>query len=878
MPERHSHWVHSVLTFILTIVAASALLPLLRTQPTFVHSLLNGLNDWVRIVCVFCLCSFFTAIMWRLLSPKARHLDHWQHYPPAWLACMLGWVVVVIIDLFHGFDTDGYDATILEWIAFGGGSLALVGWHKGFWSDVKTYLATKWASSSNIPTSCAAPQAVTIRDLANASWEHIETWMSSDGPADHDLIGHQSIAHRISLLISDGTRSIGMIGPFGAGKTSIVQWVKDRLRRHEVAGRRYFVCHHSCWGFETSSSAIYEMLSSAVALLRDEVDTFQIDSLPETYRKTFSAGGDWVQSISDLLFQHPEPMEQFCHVSRILEKINGRLVIIVEDLDRSDTKHFEIQEVLAFLERLKEFKNFSFVLTGGLTSADQIDFAKLCDHIEFLSSIQPRQSSALIAKVRDRCLDPQAFPQFFVEEPGSTYDWNPVSEHLMRDMEEFTFPAAVATLLNTPRSLRHTLWHTYSVWRFLYGEIRFEDLLGLNVLRFGAPECFQFLLKRWNRLRSAPNQRPTFGLENIEGIREAVLADWKLIIQDVEWSPAAALKVMESILPASQCWLLAKSNSGSTRNDGQSVTEERYWLRAINGAIDNGDIRDQEILRDINEWLANPRTESTLVTKLTSNAVYCDTWENLAGSVFANRRDMILTLCEHVILRILIDQGSAACHDSLGFVHTWRFANRRVADQGNNRIWLQDQISKAAKVSIEMVNGLWHYYGNPGQYSILRIEDGEPVRRHLYEEIKRNLPDSRELCVRLSPMHSATLYQLVFDPGTDRTEILTGVPSWSWLGPLILDALKKRDVNVIANCGVLLGARVSGRQQFAVDTEVLDDFFGSCGTEVIDILDSMSDQIPESDQLLVRHVVAAARRHLGGDVSATGQIDKDDVG
>jgi hypothetical protein len=36
------------------------------------------------------------------------------------------------------------------------------------------------------------------------------------------------------------------------------------------------------------------MLGSAVSKLSEEIDTFQVDSLPESYRKTFSAGGDWV--------------------------------------------------------------------------------------------------------------------------------------------------------------------------------------------------------------------------------------------------------------------------------------------------------------------------------------------------------------------------------------------------------------------------------------------------------------------------------------------------------------------------------------------------------------------------------------------------------
>jgi hypothetical protein len=35
----------------------------------------------------------------------------------------------------------------------------------------------------------------------------------------------------------------------------------------------------------------------------------------------------------------------------------------------------------------------------------------------------------------------------------------------MRDYEEFALPQAVASLLNTPRSLRHALGRTFSAWQ-----------------------------------------------------------------------------------------------------------------------------------------------------------------------------------------------------------------------------------------------------------------------------------------------------------------------------------------------------------------------------------------------------------------------------
>ena len=78
-----------------------------------------------------------------------------------------------------------------------------------------------------------------------------------------------------------------------------------------------------------------------------------------------------------------------------------------------------------------------------------------------------------------------------------------------------------------------------------------------------------------------------------------------------------------------------------------------------------------------------------------------------------------------------------------------------------------------------------------------------------------------------------------------------------------------------SECLLLLGASVSGREKLAVDTKVLDAFFGNDAKEVIDIIESMIDQLPEADHSMVKNVVGAARIHFaGGTIS---NIDPEDV-
>ncbi|WP_164102230.1 P-loop NTPase fold protein [Candidatus Laterigemmans baculatus] len=845
------HRIHAGLILFITILAAGILLPLVRAHPKPVHAYFHALADWLRVGFAFFLCVLFTVAMFRLLSPRRSHLAHWRSHPPAWLAALVAWAVVACIDVLYGFTARGYRATAWEWLGYAGGSLLIVGWYYQLWPGT-----TQSVREPGEPDSVDVV-STTLQDVKNAPWNEIEAWLESDAPAQYDFLDHQIVADRVSRLISRGTRSVGIVGPFGAGKTSLIARIIRRLLISERLGGRHFVCHHSCWGFETSASAIHEMLGAAVSKLRSEVDTFQVDSLPESYRTTFSAGGDWIEAIANLILRNPNPMEQFERLSNLLGDVGGTIVFIVEDLDRNDTQSFEVQEVLAFLERLKQFSNLRFILTGGLSSSTGIDYAKLCDHIEYLKAIEPTLSSELVARVSDRCLDESEFPHIKVANPDRVYEWHAVTGFLMRDYEQLSLVEAFASLLNTPRSLRHTLGRTYAAWGTLAGEIDFNQLLAVNALRSGSPECFQFLIRRWSRIHSLPKQDPAFGRDRIEMIRKAIIEDWDRTSRDVEWNPAAALRIMKFILPATEYWLSDSSRQPSSSGVQQGIHQERYWRRAVNEAIDRDEVRDQRVFEETQDWLHLPRQDSPFVESICTSETFCMVWQDLAGIFFRGDSDRILLLCEHVLDRIRSEQGVRATSDSTGFAAVFQFAYRYLSTDERNTEWLRHRIRDACSVSLELVNGMWYYWAT-GPAPVPR-QDRQGIRHCILEEVKRTVTDADALRARLNPEEPNTLYHLVFAPGGDDGVIVVSVRSWSWLGPIILEGLRCQDLPTVANCVVLIGARAAREVQAAVDTEVLNAFFGDNAREVVELLAAMVDQLPDKDQAFANRMVDAAR-------------------
>ena len=289
-------------------------------------------------------------------------------------------------------------ATVWEWLGYVGGSVVVVAFcGRLFGSDREM---PRRNADKPEPNASAVPM----------EWPSLEAWLDADVPAAHDFLGNYSVAERLHTLLLNGARSVGILGPFGSGKTSIVEWMgamdNDSLRKPP----QLIWSQHSCWGFESSASAINTMLTSGIVQIGEYIDTYGVNSLPEAYRQVFSAGGQWLDSIAKLFFAAPNLVEQFRRLSGLLQAMGTRLVIVVEDLDRNDSRSFDIQEIFAFLQQLKQFNNLTFVLTAGFASGHGIVFTKLCDHIEYLKPVSVNVSKTLVCTLRTRSLDIAVFP------------------------------------------------------------------------------------------------------------------------------------------------------------------------------------------------------------------------------------------------------------------------------------------------------------------------------------------------------------------------------------------------------------------------------------------------------------------------------------
>ncbi len=455
-------WFHWGITVVVVCVIGMLLLPVLRRNPEAVHSYFASAHAWQRPLAIFVATSGLFLILFKLLSPKYAHLRVFLRHPSMWTAWAVAGGILCIADLIFGLGPPGFSAAGWEWGAYCGGAVIAVAGIR--WVFNKSESAKLTAASS---TELSVDEM--IRD-----WHTLEQWLQSENVATVDLIGNRRIARRLASILVKEHRTVGLDGLPGSGKSTIINWIKLDVEESDQNEPRVLFCGKSCWGFEDSTSAIQQLLSEALEKVGRHADCFSIRSLPETYRKTFSAGGDWIRNLADLVLGTADPMEQFQYVDEILLSINAKLVFIIEDLDRNSSSRFDRQEVLALLQRLRNFDHFSFILAAGRGAAHDIDFAQLCDHIELLREFDADRVASLIGAVRTRC-----FESFDHMRTVAANDdpWNPAQYTLLTRFDYMPLTTVAARLLRTPRDLKHSLRRTYRAWGVLFGEVDFDHLV-----------------------------------------------------------------------------------------------------------------------------------------------------------------------------------------------------------------------------------------------------------------------------------------------------------------------------------------------------------------------------------------------------------------
>lgn len=309
----------------------------------------------------------------------------------------------------------------------------------------------------------------------------------------------QALADEILAAPVAGGFVMGLTGPWGVGKTSILNMVLDAL------GDRVLVIQFNPWMFSGTESLIGPFFREVAKQLGQERPKLKaIGEKLATYGRLLSpfaglvGASGAVDTAAGLLAQfsaEPSVVEQRAELRKLLAELDQRLVVVLDDVDR--LRPDEIADIVRLVRLVGDFPNTLYLLAFDRFRVE-----------ECLGDGDPKRGRAYLEKIVQVTHDvPEArqpdITALFLEGLQPLLDELPTGPLHIGDWQDiYTF--IVQPLLQTPRDVRRLVQSLPMTLRLVGDEVALEDVLGLEAIRMLRPEMFRAIVSSAEGLCATP--------------------------------------------------------------------------------------------------------------------------------------------------------------------------------------------------------------------------------------------------------------------------------------------------------------------------------------------------------------------------------------
>lgn len=493
--------------------------------------------------------------------------------------------------------------------------------------------------SRTSPAATPLPRSQAALD-SNPKWWHTD---DSIEHAANDRFGFTAVVDRLVAHYQSGRDfSLLLDGPFGSGKSSALAMASTRVGSQD----NVVLCRVSCWDFPSSAEVIQYILTSALSSLQTHFDVTAFRGLPLQYGRAVFGSNAWFSLLINLFelaipdFQR-SPSMLITHINRALTLVDLRLVITIEDLDRTGIDNEHMQPVFALLFHFREADRISLIVAGSSEDGFDPDSRKLFDFVETISDIDAESLNRELATFETLIRKPTS------ARVVSDDDMRPLLyliPQARQALDGYDYPLdAMRRLVRTPRSFKQLLRETEADWTRLAGEVDFDELIIANTLRLFAPSAFWFV----DEYRSPRLNGPTNKKDQDTWVRRRVSA-WEQkasggqigkSFSDEAWILAMVLlgisRSTARLLPGDDEPTGPRYSESSAPNGRpQSILTpdfgDEYWRRIRNRDLGNSPVRDQDLLRLDKDSQSDPSRRRELAAALVGDGVAVKRWRRLS--------------------------------------------------------------------------------------------------------------------------------------------------------------------------------------------------------------------------------------------------------
>ena len=499
------------------------------------------------------------------LRIRRRQWGNMLWYPPVWSAVLFGWVLAAVSERLPpgirpqtaGPDWQHVYPIVPIVVALGIATfLRQLSWHR----------------------TATQPEPSAIRREGGITWQNIADWISvGERPiksSERDLFHHQPVASRIAHVVGREKRPVALLGRFGTGKTSILSLARAELGRLTPT---VVVADFDVWAVPKPEDVPRLALNRIVAALDDHIDTTEFRSLPLAYQRLAAAEPTGRLASAFGLETSTDSLDEVERLTPVLEVLNARLVLVIEDIDRAGDE-FDTRHLQRLLWALRQVERASFILAVDPDHAP-LDFSKLCDAIELVPPVEVEHVARILRVAYDHWLTTFSYidPHQNRRE-GDKLNLRPEHAHPGKTMDYIQRTGrdapldALVSLLQTPRALKHVLRRVDYVWRNLHGEAELDDIVIVSALRHGAEPAYKFLIGGIEAARHEPDAI----LPRTKTVKE----EWEKVIENI--ANGAAAKRLVDLLGIKQ--LTQDLAENVTRSSPQGIHQDGptdYFRRIV---------------------------------------------------------------------------------------------------------------------------------------------------------------------------------------------------------------------------------------------------------------------------------------------------------
>ncbi|WP_260869549.1 KAP family NTPase [Paenibacillus sp. Y412MC10] len=314
----------------------------------------------------------------------------------------------------------------------------------------------------------------------------------------------QTFAQQILSLDTSSGNVVGVLGPWGSGKTSFVNLARKEFQNADVP-----ILDFNPWMFSGTEQLIESFFNELSAQLKMKKELSELAKELEEYGEMFSEMawvpfiGPWIERgrgtvkiISQILQKRKEGVGgRREKIEKVLKKLNKKIVIVLDDIDRLSTS--EIRDIFKLVRLTANFPNIIYIVAFDRTRVEEALSEQGIPGRDYLEKIL--QVTVDLPSVPSQVLSTQIASA--IEQSLSSIDKvGPFNEQAWPDI----FMEIIRPLIRNMRDVRRYAISIKVTVSSLKGNVELSDVLALEAIRIFLPDVFMVLHENVEALTTTP--------------------------------------------------------------------------------------------------------------------------------------------------------------------------------------------------------------------------------------------------------------------------------------------------------------------------------------------------------------------------------------